>query len=76
MTICRPGRLEEGVARGSGQGERSFSQRREHSRKPDEFYDTIRRVTFGPRIDVFGRERREGFEVWGNEPDRFNEAAE
>lgn len=28
-------------------------KRREHSRKPDEFYDTIRRVTGGSRIDFF-----------------------
>lgn len=52
--------------------------RREHSRKPDEFYDTIRRVTGGSRIDVFSRELREGFAQYGNEPDRFGpkEAAE
>jgi N6-adenosine-specific RNA methylase IME4 len=50
--------------------------RREHSRKPDEFYDTIRRVTGGSRIDVFSREAREGFAQGGNELDRFlSEAA-
>jgi N6-adenosine-specific RNA methylase IME4 len=41
--------------------------RREHSRKPDEFYDLIRRVTDGPRIDVFSREARDGFAQYGNE---------
>lgn len=52
-------------------------ERREHSRKPVEFYDTIRRVTGGSRIDVFSRERHEGFAQYGNEPDRFaKEAAE
>jgi len=45
--------------------------RREHSRKPDEFYDVIRRVTAGPRIDVFSREEREGFDTWGNEAGKF-----
>jgi N6-adenosine-specific RNA methylase IME4 len=51
--------------------------RREHSRKPDEFYDTIRRVTGGSRIDVFSREAREGFAQYGNEMGRFSsEAAE
>lgn len=45
--------------------------RREHSRKPDEFYDVIRRVTAGPRIDVFSREEREGFDTWGNESGKF-----
>jgi N6-adenosine-specific RNA methylase IME4 len=45
--------------------------RREHSRKPGEFYDIVRLVTKGPRIDVFSREAREGFAQWGNETDKF-----
>jgi N6-adenosine-specific RNA methylase IME4 len=49
--------------------------RREHSRKPDEFYDVIRRVTDGRRIDVFSRENRDGFEQFGNEADKFSGAA-
>lgn len=49
--------------------------RREHSRKPDEFYDVIRRVTGGPRIDVFSRESRDGFDTFGNESGKFDEVA-
>jgi N6-adenosine-specific RNA methylase IME4 len=49
--------------------------RREHSRKPDEFYDLIRRVTGGKRIDVFSREARDGFDQFGNEADKFGSAA-
>ena len=45
--------------------------RREHSRKPDAFYDVVRRVTAGPRVDMFSREPREGFAQWGNETGRF-----
>jgi len=45
--------------------------RREHSRKPDEFYALISRVTDGPRIDVFSREPREGFAQYGNETQKF-----
>lgn len=45
--------------------------RREHSRKPDEFYDLVRRVSPGPRIDVFSREKRDGFDQYGNETGRF-----
>jgi N6-adenosine-specific RNA methylase IME4/predicted XRE-type DNA-binding protein len=48
---------------------------REHSRKPDVFYDLVRTVSPGPRIDMFAREKRDGFEVWGNEPERFADAA-
>jgi N6-adenosine-specific RNA methylase IME4 len=47
------------------------ADRREHSRKPDHFYDLIRRVTAEGRIDVFSRERREGFAQYGNEIDKF-----
>ncbi len=49
--------------------------RREHSRKPDEFYELISRVTLGPRIDVFSRERREGFDQFGNQTEKFDGAA-
>lgn len=45
--------------------------RREHSRKPDEFYDLVRRVSPGPRLDMFSRERREGFEQHGKETNKF-----
>lgn len=45
--------------------------RREHSRKPDELYETIKRVTGGPRIDYFSRESREGYAQYGNEQERF-----
>ena len=46
---------------------------REHSRKPDEFYELIKRVTEGRRIDVFSRGPHEGWEACGNELDRFPE---
>jgi len=44
---------------------------REHSRKPDEFYSLVAEVSPEPRIDVFSREKREGFEQWGNELNKF-----
>lgn len=48
-------------------------KRREHSRKPEEFYDIIRRTCNGPRLDMFSREHRAGFISWGNEVEKFNE---
>ncbi len=49
---------------------------REHSRKPDEFYELVREVSPGPRIDVFSREARAGFDGWGNESGKFTRGLE
>lgn len=38
-----------------------------HSAKPDAFYELIERVSAGPRVEFFARDRREGWDAWGNE---------
>jgi N6-adenosine-specific RNA methylase IME4/ParB-like chromosome segregation protein Spo0J len=48
--------------------------RREHSRKPDEFFKMIAAATSGPRVSLFDREARDGFTVGGNETNMFDEA--
>lgn len=46
---------------------------REHSRKPDEAYRRVDRyVGDVPRLDLFTREIRPGWEPWGDEADKFN----
>jgi N6-adenosine-specific RNA methylase IME4 len=50
---------------------------REHSRKPEEAYRLIEDLTPNWwRVDVFSREKRDGWDNWGNEATKFNEAAE
>lgn len=51
------------------------AKRREHSRKPDEFYDLVREVSPEPRLDWFSREPHEGFDQYGNETDKFGHNA-
>lgn len=43
------------------------SQKREHSRKPDEQYPIIEACSWGPRIELFSRGVRKGWTVWGNQ---------
>jgi N6-adenosine-specific RNA methylase IME4 len=38
-----------------------------HSVKPDSFYQNIARLFPGPRLDVFARQVREGYDGWGNQ---------
>ena len=52
-----------------------IAARRQHSRKPDAFYDHVRQYAAGPRISLFTRETREGFDSWGDEADKFDKKA-
>jgi N6-adenosine-specific RNA methylase IME4 len=38
-----------------------------HSAKPDASYAYIERVSPGPRLELFARARRPGWDAWGNE---------
>jgi len=43
------------------------TQKREHSRKPDEIIPIIEQCSSGPRIELFARGNREGWDMWGNQ---------
>lgn len=53
-----------------------ISPLREHSRKPEEFYERAEEYAVGPRLELFARQRRPGWDSWGNEVEKFAEAAE
>lgn len=52
-----------------------WAPRREHSRKPEGVHARIERLVAGPYLELFGRQERAGWIVWGNQTDRFEVAA-
>jgi len=46
--------------------------RREHSRKPDEFYDMIEELCPGSKVELFARQKRDGWMTWGVEAGKFS----
>jgi N6-adenosine-specific RNA methylase IME4 len=43
------------------------TRKRGHSRKPLEVYDLVRQCSPGPYLELFARERAEGWTAWGDE---------
>ena len=52
-------------------GDILIAARRQHSRKPDQFYADVESYCAGPRIDLFSRQERDGWDCFGNEADKF-----
>jgi N6-adenosine-specific RNA methylase IME4 len=50
-----------------------IEKRREHSRKPDGIHERIERLVAGPYLELFARQRRPGWDCWGNETDKFGD---
>lgn len=48
------------------------TQKREHSRKPDEFYDIVESCSPGPYLELFARGSRKGWATWGNQADDYS----
>lgn len=68
-TRGKPKRLNADVRQGI------IAPRREHSRKPDGIHERIERLVAGPYVELFARQRRPGWDAWGNEVDKFPEVA-
>lgn len=58
----QPGRSQENII---------STQKREHSRKPDEQYRIIEACSPGPYIELFARGPRKGWFGWGNQADVY-----
>lgn len=64
-TRGKPKRLNADVRQGI------IAPRREHSRKPDGIHERIERLVAGPYLELFARQQRPNWTVWGNQTDRF-----
>ena len=42
-----------------------FAKRKQHSRKPNEFYELVESLCFGKKLDYYNREPREGWDTFG-----------
>jgi len=68
-TRGKPKRLDAGIRQAI------IAPRREHSRKPDGIHERIERLVAGPYLELFARQQRPGWTVWGNQTDKFKAAA-
>jgi len=48
------------------------TQKREHSRKPDELDKIIRECSTGPYLEMFARGTKPGWTAWGNQAEEYN----
>lgn len=68
VELCLVGTKGKGLKRkDAGVHQVVMSPVRIHSRKPDEVRERIERLYDGPYLELFARERPEGWMVWGNE---------
>jgi N6-adenosine-specific RNA methylase IME4 len=67
VELCLVGRRGSPIRMDKGVPELIVAPVREHSRKPDEAQQRIERFCPGPRLELFGRRRRSGWTVFGNQ---------
>lgn len=65
------GKRGRSVRENAGVSSVLISPIREHSRKPEDFHRRVEQYTTGPYLELFGRQRRDGWEVRGNEVQKF-----
>ena len=60
----------------TGQSTALFANRREHSRKPEEFFALVESLCpASSRLEMFSRQRRRGWQAWGAEVEKFAAAS-
>jgi N6-adenosine-specific RNA methylase IME4 len=66
VLVCRKGG-PAGNAFGKTGGTGFIWPRRRHSQKPDEFFGLVEAASPGPYLEMFARQRRDGWAAFGNE---------
>lgn len=66
-TRGKPKRLNSDVRQGI------IEPRRQHSRKPDCIHGRVQRLVAGPYIELFARQKVNGWDTWGNQVQKFQE---
>lgn len=65
MRTLQPGRTQTNVI---------VSRKQEHSRKPAKVYELVESCSPGPYLELFARERVDGWTCWGDEVDSYLES--
>jgi N6-adenosine-specific RNA methylase IME4 len=63
LRTLAPGRRQVNIVR---------TQKREHSRKPDELYGIIEACSPGPYLELFARGPRDGWDQWGDQAEQYS----
>lgn len=65
LRTLKPGRTQTNII---------VSRKEEHSKKPEEAYDIIEACSPGPYLELFARQRRTGWEWWGDQAETYEDA--
>jgi len=70
--FCLIGKRGRSVRESRSIHEVIIEPRREHSRKPEQFYDRAEAYAAGPRLELFARQSRPGWDAFGLESTKFD----
>jgi len=69
--FCLLGIKGKPIIQGSSERDIITESRREHSRKPEAFYEMVERMCIGNKLDYFSRQSRNNWEHYGAEQGQF-----
>jgi N6-adenosine-specific RNA methylase IME4 len=70
--FCIIGKRGRSLRRSASVREAIISPVREHSRKPEVFFERVEEYAPGPYLELFARQSRAGWSTWGNEAEKFD----